>query len=149
VGEKRCVPESSPVSGADDPRGDVPALVRVLEASGAVSSEARRCAAAYLETLTFAAPLGEVMIVVSELVTNAAEHGEPPIRLRLSASSAGLRVEVADTSNIQPRVGPVDPSSPSGRGLQLVDALSSGWGTDPTPDGKTVWAMVEWNGATA
>jgi hypothetical protein len=29
-----------------------------------------------------------------------------------------------------------------GRGIALVDALSSGWGAETTPDGKTVWFEV-------
>ena len=41
-----------------------------------------------------------------------------------------------------PTVGHPEPTAPSGRGLALVEALSSDWGTQNRPGGKTVWFEV-------
>ena len=41
-----------------------------------------------------------------------------------------------------PRRAPIDPTAPRGRGLQMVDALTSAWGVTLHADGKTVWAVV-------
>jgi hypothetical protein len=50
-----------------------------------------------------------------------------------------VRVGVRDTGGGTPPVGHPEPTAPSGRGLALVEALSSAWGTQVHPDGKTVW----------
>jgi len=42
-----------------------------------------------------------------------------------------------------------DPDAEGGRGLLLVEALSSGWGWYATPYGKTVWARLVAGGGPA
>ena len=41
-----------------------------------------------------------------------------------------------------PQLQPIDPLGARGRGLQLVDGLSTGWGWAADPPGKVVWAEV-------
>jgi hypothetical protein len=53
-----------------------------------------------------------------------------------------VRVLVSDAGGGVPTVGHPEPTAPSGRGLALVEALSTDWGTDSRPDGKTVWFEV-------
>ena len=53
-----------------------------------------------------------------------------------------MMVEVHDESPARPQLRPVDPSSARGRGMQLVQALSIRWGTEPGPLGKVVWAEL-------
>jgi hypothetical protein len=48
-------------------------------------------------------------------------------------------VEVSDGSHELPRPRRVGPDAEGGRGLALVDALASDWGTTTTDDGKIVW----------
>ncbi|MCO1658840.1 ATP-binding protein [Pseudonocardia humida] len=86
------------------------------------------------------------LLVVTELVSNAAEHGRAPVRLAVELRGDAVRVEVYDGSPEQPRRRPHDPARDRGRGLLLVDGLSGGWGWIPSPPGKVVWAEVatEW-----
>ncbi|MFG3252717.1 SpoIIE family protein phosphatase [Streptomyces sp. NPDC048172] len=77
-------------------------------------------------------------LLVSELVTNAMRYGEGDIRLRLLLDRT-LVCEVWDAGPVQPRRRRAHDTDEGGRGLQLVDLLSSGWGSRRTPRGKTVW----------
>lgn len=82
-------------------------------------------------------------LIVSELVTNAIVHAATPAELRAQWSKGVLRIEVVDHaegSPPDPRVAA--PYDENGRGLLLVDALSSAWGVESTDQGKVVWAEV-------
>jgi AraC-like DNA-binding protein/anti-sigma regulatory factor (Ser/Thr protein kinase) len=83
----------------------------------------------------------DVAVVVTELVANAVEHAGTAIRLRLVLDRSGLRVSVRDR-----RPGPLpdhtDPTTPRGRGLRTVAALSRTWGVLHYGDGKAVWAQL-------
>lgn len=91
---------------------------------------------------------GPTLLVVTELMSNAAEHGRAPVMLAVELRGDTVRVEVYDDSPELPRRRPYDPARVRGRGLQLVDGLSGGWGWSPAPPGKVVWAEVatEWPG---
>ncbi|WP_055489275.1 SpoIIE family protein phosphatase [Streptomyces sp. TP-A0356] len=87
--------------------------------------------------------LDTVLLVVSELVTNALVHTGGQVRLDLTLLNHRLRVAVADAS---PRT-PVQPTSigweaTGGRGILLVEAMSTAWGTLPVSGGKQVWADI-------
>ncbi|WP_406412121.1 SpoIIE family protein phosphatase [Streptomyces sp. NBC_01614] len=84
-----------------------------------------------------------VLLVVSELVTNALVHTDGRVRLDLMLVNRRLRVAVADSS---PRT-PVKPASISweatgGRGILLVEAMAATWGTVPVSGGKQVWSEI-------
>ena len=84
--------------------------------------------------------LDEAVLLVSELVTNAVEHGAPPVTVRVECRGAlGLQVCVSDGSVHQPRRGPEDRDAESGRGVALVDLVSDAWGVEPLARGKQVW----------
>jgi anti-sigma regulatory factor (Ser/Thr protein kinase) len=89
----------------------------------------------------------DAQVIVSELVTNAVEHGRPDIVLRLRRHPPGIGVAVEDHGDEQPELpsGPVDPDAVGGRGLLIVDALASHWGVTASalPPGKTVWFELE------
>ncbi|MFJ6671196.1 ATP-binding protein [Actinosynnema sp. NPDC091369] len=89
--------------------------------------------------------LQAVLLVSTELLTNAYEHGSTPygIRLRHVRVPCQVRVEVDDASPDQPVLGRSRLAGTRGRGLIMVDKLSTAWGTTPLPGGgKTVWAEV-------
>lgn len=88
--------------------------------------------------LTESAQLG-----VSELVTNALLHAEPPLTVRMRGTRDHPRVEVADGSPHPPE--PTEPGSEDdrlstfGRGLNIVAMCSTAWGADIEDAGKVVW----------
>lgn len=83
---------------------------------------------------------GDVVLAASELVTNAFEHGSGGIALRLRCSGDCLLLEVRDSSPDTPVLRRPGLDSARGRGLALIQALSSGWGHRRAGKGKWVWA---------
>lgn len=111
-------------------------------------------------------PLAETLILlISELVTNAVVHTGCPavLRMRLpdapdvaeeaagaavAAGAAGagpgtVRVEVADTSTRPPRPRHAEGEETNGRGLELVDGLADRWGWQTEGAGKSIWCEVD------
>jgi anti-anti-sigma factor len=82
-------------------------------------------------------------LVASELVTNAVVHARTLIDLTLRLIPPHLHIAVRDCGDGQARIGGIiDESSETGRGLLLVDALATAWGTFVPDVGKVVWATV-------
>lgn len=80
-----------------------------------------------------------VLLLTSELVTNAVRHGTGSVELRVAWGDGDVRVEVEDQSPEWPVVQAVDGDALNGRGLVLVDHLSTGWGVMAAGAGKIVW----------
>ncbi|MCW2754908.1 MAG: ATP-binding region, ATPase domain protein [Marmoricola sp.] len=89
-------------------------------------------------------------LAVSELVTNAILHADPPMSVHVRGTVAHPRIEVTDQSLVPPRQGDerveVDPDdefswTTGGRGLDLVASYAHAWGADIDPRGfgKVVW----------
>ncbi len=78
-------------------------------------------------------------LLVSELVTNAINHGRTTCLLELTATPTVLRAAVADDGDGAPQLRYAGPEDESGRGLAIVEALASRWGVEPTSSGKVVW----------
>jgi hypothetical protein len=83
-------------------------------------------------------------LVVSELVSNAIVHGRSRFRLHVILAGGTLRLEVGDESSQPPVRTPPRLHAEAGRGLDVVQALSAGWGYRPAepPPGKVVWAEI-------
>ncbi|MEU6557697.1 ATP-binding protein [Streptomyces sp. NPDC046915] len=92
-------------------------------------------------------------LLVAELATNAVLYGRVPgrdfrLRLTLYPEDPTLRIEVTDAraDRRPPAPGNLPPAPPegeSGRGLLLVEALSTHWGTTcQDPYTKTVWCEI-------
>lgn len=87
--------------------------------------------------------LDDIVLLVSELVTNACRHGGGPRGLLLVRGPGTLRAEIADASPVPPRPRPPHgPGEPGGIGLGLVGRLAWHWGWRPCGDGKVVWFEV-------
>lgn len=81
---------------------------------------------------------------VSELVTNAILHADPPISVQVRGTKDHPRVEVRDHSQHPPELNHDMTDEDSllstiGRGLGIVALYSTTWGSEVAPDGKTVW----------
>ncbi|MFF2367668.1 ATP-binding protein [Streptomyces sp. NPDC058122] len=87
----------------------------------------------------------DVLLVVSELVTNACLHAEGPDGLRISLDNKVLRIEVSDRGSGQPAPRtPHRAGRPGGHGMFIVQRLCLDWGVLRTSGvtGKTVWAEL-------
>lgn len=88
----------------------------------------------------------DVLLLVSEVVTNACLHGGGPRELVLRHTPERLRVEVSDDNPDLPRRRPPgDRTLPGGHGLIVLGRLARDWGAVPSPDGgpgKVVWLEV-------
>src|SRR5215218_870540 len=78
-------------------------------------------------------------LLTSELATNAVMHAGTDFTLAADVGRESLRVEVRDGSTELPEVRRPVAGAVGGRGLHLVQELSSGWGTDVEGRGKRVW----------
>jgi hypothetical protein len=100
-----------------------------------------------------------VELLVSEIVTNAVQAARelvagrfggqwlaeiPTVRVWLSSDRAAVLIQVWDADHRMPQRQDTGPEAESGRGLLLVEALSTEWGSY-VPNGwrgKVVWASV-------
>ncbi|MGI4896101.1 MAG: ATP-binding protein [Janthinobacterium lividum] len=82
-------------------------------------------------------------VVVSELVSNAVQHGSGPVAITLDCAGVdGVTLAVSDGSVDLPELRDGGPSAASGRGVRLVAVLSDDWGVRTRPGGKTVWSLL-------
>jgi histidine kinase-like protein len=87
----------------------------------------------------------DVLLVVSELVTNACLHAEGPEELWIACDNKTLRIEVSDKGGGQPAPRtPHRAGRPGGHGMFIVQRLCLDWGVVRTPGvaGKRVWAEL-------
>ena len=78
--------------------------------------------------------------MVSELATNAVRHALTSFDLTVCRTPEEIRVEVTDYGDGVPMMRCLDTDAIDGRGLQIVDTLSTRWGVSRGPgSGKTVW----------
>ncbi|GLZ04642.1 hypothetical protein Acsp03_21080 [Actinomadura sp. NBRC 104412] len=103
--------------------------------------------------------LYELTVVASELFTNAVRHsrsghpsrenGHGHVTMTLLTGGGLLRLELADQGGPgTPRLTRPGDDGESGRGLQVVDALSLAWGAERRGSGTVVWAEFPWPGCT-
>jgi anti-sigma regulatory factor (Ser/Thr protein kinase) len=115
-------------------------LVFSLQPGPNAASLARRLVAHVMVILDSPAVEATAALVTSELVTNAVEHSEDDIVVRLRADHAMIRIEVVDSGGGTPELGEPDVDNESGRGLLIVDQMTDGWGWHRLDEGKRVWA---------
>jgi anti-sigma regulatory factor (Ser/Thr protein kinase) len=82
-------------------------------------------------------------LLTSELVTNALVHAHSRVELTVFVGPTGFRIEVRDTSPATAQRRDIELDELSGRGLHIVDVMSSRWGTGPSGDGKRVWFELD------
>ncbi|WP_082015336.1 ATP-binding protein [Streptacidiphilus jiangxiensis] len=129
-----------------------------VQADPAEVGRARRWARSRLTGCGFdldASLADTLVLVVSELVTNAVVHTGSPAVLRLvfpvgeDACHRPVRVEVTDTSEAPPAQRVAPDEATGGRGLELVSVLTDRWGWFPDGSGKRVWCELVPEGTVA
>ncbi|MFO7299708.1 MAG: ATP-binding protein [Actinomycetes bacterium] len=126
-------------TAVQDPTG-VEVIRRRFAPRASSVSKARRLATRQIEDPELAT---RVATVVSELTSNAVLHARSGFQLEVRTDSSAIRVTVYDGDPELPQPVDSSPREPSGRGLQIVAALSDRWGSHPHRDGKAVWAEID------
>jgi hypothetical protein len=115
-------------------------LQRVTEVSQL--SSVRRAIAQWLADAVPTATIETAQLVITELLTNALEHGggaaDPSVEIR----AGSVHIAVGDGVSGAPRSGVSAATSTNGKGLLIVDRVSMRWGIEPTANGKIVWSEV-------
>jgi anti-sigma regulatory factor (Ser/Thr protein kinase) len=81
-------------------------------------------------------------LLISELVTNAVLHGDPPVFVELQITPLFLRLAVADQGGRAPALHEATASDGHGRGLQIVAHVADDWGVEWHDRGKSVWCSL-------
>ncbi len=83
------------------------------------------------------------LLLVSELSSNAVRHARTPFVLSAELRGGCLHVEVEDGSDELPVVVRPHVDAFGGRGMFLVDGMSSRWDAEHTEEGKRVWFELD------
>jgi DNA-binding NarL/FixJ family response regulator len=117
-------------------------LDRELPAEPLSASQAREAVTRALIADVSDTALDTLVLLTSELVTNVVTHARSRCHLGVELLPDIVRVSVTDESGVPLEVRRVGDDSESGRGLALVEMLSSNWGVVNRSVGKTVWFEV-------
>lgn len=126
-----------------EPGPRLPAISDMMLPASGAPRRARDVAAGACARWDLRHLIDPARLIAGELVTNAVVHARTLLSLRLTLSLRHLLLAVRDGSAEVPQLpGRVstDPDAP--RGMLLVDAMSVRWGSQPTHDGKVVWATL-------
>jgi len=93
------------------------------------------------------AAVGDVVLVLSELLSNAIRHARPlpgaSLQVAWAVDNGSVEVAVSDGgAPTRPHTAHASVSSLGGRGLDIVDYLARTWGVRTDPEGLTVWAVL-------
>jgi anti-sigma regulatory factor (Ser/Thr protein kinase) len=126
---------------SEDPFADSDAVVR-LPPHPSAASAARRFVCETISSWGLPPP-DDTSLLTSEVVTNALNHAEGNVAIRVRRENNHAFVEVHDHQSEPPVQREVDPQRRGGNGLILLDALAECWGvTQIHDDGKIVWFEV-------
>jgi anti-sigma regulatory factor (Ser/Thr protein kinase) len=94
------------------------------------------------------AVFGDVVLLISELVTNSVRHAGldawQPLQLSVQTDDETVRITVRDPGpGFSPPDAPSDPAHVGGWGLVLVDQLAERWGVDHDGEANVVWCELE------
>ena len=115
-----------------------PELLQQYQPSQETPAAARRDVTAFLLDVGHGEFIPTASLLVSELVTNSIMHARGAVTLRAMWLDDRLQVDVSDQGGGTPTLR--DPDT-AGRGLRIVDALASRWGSVPhvTGAGRATW----------
>lgn len=84
----------------------------------------------------------DVLLAVSELVTNAVRHAPGPCTLEVALDEGRVRIGVTDTSSAVPVLRSPQYDGSGGLGMHMLRALAGEVQTRLHGDGKTVWVFL-------
>lgn len=121
------------------------AVATPLEPRPEAVSRARRTVHETLAAWGLDNLVDDMVLVASELVTNALQHASGPIVMVLQQRDETVLVEVADVSSALPVPRSESADDESGRGLALVEALSDDWGYRRRGNRRGKWVWCSWS----
>ena len=126
---------------SNDPFADSDSVVH-LPPQPSAASAARKFVCETISSWGLAPP-DDTSLLTSEVVTNALNHAEGEVAIRVRRENNQAFVEVHDHQSDPPVQREVEPERRGGNGLILLDALAKSWGvTQIHDDGKIVWFEV-------
>ena len=138
-------PPPKEVPGVDEPSADDPTIRTELAADLTSARQARSAIRQALAAWGMDHLSGDAELLASELVANAAEHGDgKPISLALRrhadpGEQPGITCEITDGSPAMPQRTEPGPDAERGRGLAIVNTLARSSGVRASEAGKTSW----------
>ncbi|MYZ10678.1 ATP-binding protein [Streptomyces sp. SID2999] len=125
-----------------------PGYTETLPRQPESAGHARRLVRIALTTWGLTHLTDDAALLLSELVANAVRHAQrDSIDVSVERVAPGtIRVSVADFSHAMPEPRIPTTNDENGRGLPLIAALATNWGTDERRWGKVVWAELEEHG---
>lgn len=105
--------------------------------------QARAAVQAWAEELGLHDLVDDLLLIVSELVTNAVRYGRPPVCVAATADDRTVTIGVVDAGSDLPLGRHADDDAESGRGLLLLSLLSAEHGVRRESPGKVVWACLQ------
>jgi hypothetical protein len=145
-----CRMHSSVVHNPSAGAGAIPGQLPPKELAASFPAEcqspgrARRLAASELRRWGYDEELvNEAILVLSELASNAVIHAGSPFTIRVQSHDSLLRIAVRDRCpSLATANGERGLLVRAPHGLAVIQALSTQWGVQDTPDGKIVWAEL-------
>lgn len=132
------------------PSAEVLLSAEVFDGEPGCIAQARALADRFLTRLAVEclAPIGEhtrsdLMLAVSELVTNADRYSHGPYLLELEGTAQLISVTVYDSSTAMPVLYAPDPSRLGGHGMEIVVALCDRLTAERVPVGKRIRAEFQ------
>ena len=105
--------------------------------------EARRFVRSTATSLS-ADRLHDVLVLTSELVTNAVLHARTPFEVGITLTDDAILICVGDGTGTKPVMPTASDGQENGRGIMLIRSIADDWGVEPTESrqGKAVWFLL-------
>jgi anti-sigma regulatory factor (Ser/Thr protein kinase) len=114
-------------------------LTLELPAMARSASEGRHFVVQALERWQLESLVDSAALLSTEVITNAVLHARTPLTVSVERIGAGgVQISVSDGSTFVPQRRRASEDSTNGRGLDLLDRLSTSWSVTTTELGKTV-----------
>jgi anti-sigma regulatory factor (Ser/Thr protein kinase) len=118
-----------------------------LEPSPTAARVARHAVGEWLTEWDLVELVDTVMVIVSELVTNAVRHAHTSLEVSLAADRWGIEMAVRDGDHRRPHQpeyqgGDAPSFAENGRGITIIEGLAHRWGVVDLVGGKKVWATL-------
>lgn len=131
-------PLGCPIQGPPEKR-----VERFLPPVGSAAGAARGFVRTALRDWGFHGLIEDAVVIAGELFNNALNHARSKQYVLVVDWNGGMpRIEMWDSSDRLPEKRSPGIDSETGRGLHLIEALSTAWGSRQAASGKCVWAVL-------